>query len=221
LERPAGGDGVSSKLKLLEVFGALLVLLMGLLFVEGTLFLVRELPLSIAKDVPSLLGRVAISIGASLCCVIIFEVASVQMRQSLAMNARNVEMPDRNIYERVATVTQYTDLLKSAVGFVVLLVVDLGVGYLLSRNRFTLTTELVAYLAFFLVWIVVRRPVLSALGRGLDSGQPHYEITPAGDALLITRIAGMRKGRGPVRIGFDELAEVRVFNQAEADAFRK
>ena len=101
---------MSSKLKIIQVSGALLVLLVGLLFVEGTLFLVRALPLTLAKDVPTLLGRVGIALGASLVCVVIFEGAAFQVKQSLAMNARNVETPDRNVYERIATVNQYTDL---------------------------------------------------------------------------------------------------------------
>jgi hypothetical protein len=212
---------MKNRSRLVETLGSVIALEAGIFAVCLTLLLVRELPLSMARQVPSLVGRLAIAAGAALFCCVVFEASYARIRDAVAMNDRNLAAPGRNLYGLFAVFDQYADLVRSMFFFLVMLIVDAGVGYLVSRNRPSLTTELGAYVAVFPIWLIARKPLLSSLGRLVDSGQPRYEIAPAGDALLITRITGQRKDRGPIRIGFDELDDIRVFNSAEASAYRQ
>lgn len=212
---------MSSKPKLVEALRSVVVVEACLFVVGLTLLLVRELPLSMAKNVPTPIGRLGMAVGVALFCIVIIEVASWRIRSTLAMRSSNIRKPERNVYGLYATFDQYRDIIQASFWILLLLIIDSVIVYIVSRNRFTLTAELGAYVAVFPIWLVVRRPVLSTLGKLLDSGQPSYEIAPTGDAVLITRIAGQRKGRGPIRIGFEELSEIRVLNIAEAEAFRE
>jgi len=207
------------KPKLNEILLAIALAAFGILALVVSLLFVLQLAAGLGGTQESATGRLALAAGAALICAVIFEAATQRLRQALALNQAKISTDDTTIYRQIAGVTQYTDLAKGCLGLgVVLILIGVAVDLVLHSPLRT-STELIVYLATFLVYLVVRRPLFTKLTRLAAAVSSQYAVTASG--LTISRMSGMRRGQAPVAIGFDEIDEIKVFTPAEAQAYMR
>ncbi|MCL6500738.1 MAG: hypothetical protein K6T16_01740 [Candidatus Pacearchaeota archaeon] len=149
------------------------------------------------------------------------------IKESVRIEEKKLEYKKESVWRNIAVAFRYIDLVRGIIGGVVFLAV-LGVFFYFYITLTPLTKTITFSKTFFillgsvLVWIIIRKPVLKGIGRLIKkvSYLPTYVL--AEDGVVITlnikNVADPSK-KYIVKIGFDEIEELRELSYVEARTF--
>jgi hypothetical protein len=210
--------GKSKLGQLLTAFFLLACVLFGFLM---TILVVQQLPQRLASNTQSPVLRLVIAFFLAFGCAAFFELGVWRLKQALTMDESKTKVADGAVYQQVAHVYRLKDILGNIFFIIVILAVSGFLVWVILGQPLSLTSEFIAYIVGYVVYVIARKPIQALLAKIFKSNTmtSTYTITPTRDAMTISNIAGMKRGQAPITIQFADIGEMRILTPIEAVSF--
>jgi len=222
------------KPKFIQVFAGVSILWMGILLMVLTLSLTLLPEQGQSGGTGSFNNRLPAStstcIFVALFLIVYIECALWWTRQSLRIEEAKLEYKDKSLWTQIAVFFQYAGIVQAVILSLVLLALAILFAYiiinLLTTNPLSISSGFFVMAGIYAAYVIARNLLLtmfkkSRAARKLGTDLPTYVLTNK-DLTIDLKMKNLKdQSKNLVKIGFDELDEIRTFSFVEAQTFLK